>query len=354
MSRLVPAKGPLDAEVVIVGRDPGTVETMRGEPFCGPSGELLTELCELAGLKRRECLVTNVVPVQPAGNKWEAHREGEVEKGAAELYELLAKHKRKLVIALGEQALHASLGMHPDDGRYESTEVRGYIFEGPWGPVLSCLHPAFALRQWHPNYELTRRDFGKAKRFLGGSRYSKDRRAEWTRSVAEARAAVENSRTAPRTAVDIETGADGSVRCVGFATGAEAGLTIPYGGQYVGVVETLLQREGLVFHNGQFDVTVLRRQGHKIADGFDDTMLMWHSLEPTLAGQREARKGKKRSEKSLRFLAGLLTFEPFWKDYEFHKEEERWVLCAKDARVTWEVAEELMRRLRQDPYKIEY
>ena len=332
-----------------MGRDPGVVEEREGKPFCGPSGELLEGFLDIAKLARPQVLVANVVGERPPANKWEAHSEEAKERGAKACAALLKRKPRKLIVALGEQALHTALGLHPDDGRYESTEVRGYIFEGPYGPVLAALHPAFTLRQWHPNFELTRRDFVKGRKWLGGERGSGDRTTGFPTSLAEAQAEVQASKGAARTAIDIETRADGAIACVGFATSERRGYTLPYAGRYVGLVEELVTREGLVFHNGQFDVTVLRRNGHKVRDGFDDTMLMWHSLEPTLAGQRDSKKGKKRSEKSLRFLAGLLTWEPFWKDYEFKSEEERWRLCAKDSRVTWEVAESLLRMLAGGP-----
>ena len=44
-------------------------------------------------------------------------------------------------------------------------------------------------------------------------------------------------------------------------------------------------------------------------------------------------------------LASLLTDEPWWKDYGFKDEQEQLRLCAKDARITFQVWDALTRRL---------
>ena len=41
------------------------------------------------------------------------------------------------------------------------------------------------------------------------------------------------------------------------------------------------------------------------------------------------------------FLASLFTDEPWWKDYDFETEEERYVLCGKDCCVEFEIMEAL-------------
>src|SRR5205807_462381 len=103
----------------------------------------------------------------------------------------------------------------------------------------------------------------------------------------------------------------------------------------------------------QFDVTILERAGCPVANWAHDTMLLWHAVEPLLAGKQEAAGGS-RSEKSLRFLASLLLDEPWWKNYAFESEEERLLLCARDARITLAVHATLTRRLQGDAHGKSY
>src|SRR5437879_722491 len=65
MGVVVPGYGPPDAKVMIVGEAPGKQEEAEGRPFVGPSGQLLDEALQAAGIKREECYVTNVVKVRP-------------------------------------------------------------------------------------------------------------------------------------------------------------------------------------------------------------------------------------------------------------------------------------------------
>lgn len=54
-------RGPEDAQVVIVGEQPGDREDMQGEPFVGPAGEVLDRALKMAGVDRASVYVTNTV-----------------------------------------------------------------------------------------------------------------------------------------------------------------------------------------------------------------------------------------------------------------------------------------------------
>lgn len=59
--RVVPPKGPPDADFVVVGEGPGMNEERRGEPFIGPSGVMLTDILEKVGVNRRRVFLTNAL-----------------------------------------------------------------------------------------------------------------------------------------------------------------------------------------------------------------------------------------------------------------------------------------------------
>jgi len=65
----ITGNGPANAKLMIVGEAPGKYEEIQRKPFVGPSGELLTELLEIAGISRSQTYITNVVKVRPPDNE---------------------------------------------------------------------------------------------------------------------------------------------------------------------------------------------------------------------------------------------------------------------------------------------
>src|SRR5215218_8682790 len=54
-------EGANDAEVMLVGEQPGDREDIEGRPFVGPAGRVLDTALERAGIDRSEVYVTNAV-----------------------------------------------------------------------------------------------------------------------------------------------------------------------------------------------------------------------------------------------------------------------------------------------------
>jgi len=57
----VPGEGPLDAEVMLVGQNPGAEEDETGRPFVGRAGKYLTGVLAEYGIKREDLYITNIV-----------------------------------------------------------------------------------------------------------------------------------------------------------------------------------------------------------------------------------------------------------------------------------------------------
>lgn len=315
-----------------------------GVPFVGASGKLLWKALGATGVSRGDCFVTNVVQTQPPLDKWACHSPHEKEEGLRELQGLLRLHGAgKVVLALGNEAFRACVGVDPDDHKTLPliTDARGYTWDGVGGAkVLAALHPAGIMRQWYPGWPCLLWDCQKLFRLLTAS--SSTRREELLLALPETGLLD----AATMMAFDIETVGEGSSChpvCISFALSAEIGYCVPFEPWKKQVAELLAGPLPKVTQNGQFDVTILKRHGITVHNWAYDTMLLWHAQEPMLAGKQEGKKGK-RTQKSLAFLASLLTNEPYWKDYEFVSEVERWTLCAKDARITWECADVLRKR----------
>ncbi len=60
-TQVVFSSGPDDAEVVLVGEQPGDREDREGEPFVGPAGRVLADALEAAGVDPERVYVTNAV-----------------------------------------------------------------------------------------------------------------------------------------------------------------------------------------------------------------------------------------------------------------------------------------------------
>lgn len=65
----VPGEGPSDARVMLIGEGPGWHEDQQGRPFVGNAGSFLNELLGLAGLRREDVFITNVVKCRPPSNR---------------------------------------------------------------------------------------------------------------------------------------------------------------------------------------------------------------------------------------------------------------------------------------------
>jgi uracil-DNA glycosylase len=142
--------GPPDADLVLVGEQPGDKEDLSGEPFVGPAGRVLDQALERAGIDRRRAYVTNAVKhfkwaPRAAGGKVRLHKKpNAAEQAACRPWldaELAALHP-EVVVCLGAVAANALLGR-----QFRVSVDRGRFVESPLAPhVLATVHPSSILR----------------------------------------------------------------------------------------------------------------------------------------------------------------------------------------------------------------
>lgn len=65
LAGFVPGSGPLHPRIALIGEAPGRQEVEQGRPFVGSSGQELTKMMALAGLKRQDVYITSVVRSRP-------------------------------------------------------------------------------------------------------------------------------------------------------------------------------------------------------------------------------------------------------------------------------------------------
>jgi uracil-DNA glycosylase len=127
------------ARLMFVGEAPGEDEDLKGEPFVGKAGQLLTKMIEAMGLRREDVYICNTVKCRPPNN-----RNPEPEELAAcepFLKGQLAAVQPEVIVTLGKFAAQALLREQTP-----ITRLRGQWREYEAIPVMPTFHPAYLLR----------------------------------------------------------------------------------------------------------------------------------------------------------------------------------------------------------------
>jgi DNA polymerase len=135
----VPGKGSIDAAVVFIGEGPGETEDIKGEPFVGRAGQLLTKMLAGIDLAREEVYITNIVKCRPPNNR--APLPEESDACFPYLERQLALIEPKVICCLGGPA--AQVVLRTSQG---ITKLRGTFHRYKDTPVIPTYHPAAVLR----------------------------------------------------------------------------------------------------------------------------------------------------------------------------------------------------------------
>jgi len=138
--------GHRQASWMIVGEAPGAEEDARGEPFVGPSGQLLDAMLAALGLTRQatgepgqRVYIANTLKCRPPSNR--NPQPAELQRCQPFLRRQIELLQPRLVLAMGRFAAQALLGSTEPIG-----QLRGRIHTGPTGPVVVTYHPSYLLR----------------------------------------------------------------------------------------------------------------------------------------------------------------------------------------------------------------
>ncbi len=142
--------GNPDAELMFVGEAPGADEDLRGEPFVGRAGQLLTRIIETMGLTRADVYIANILKCRPdmpsavAGNR--PPTVAEMQTCIGYLIEQIAIIEPKVIVALGATAVEGLLG-----ARGVMRELRGTWRSFRGTPLMVTYHPSYLLRNQAPS-----------------------------------------------------------------------------------------------------------------------------------------------------------------------------------------------------------
>jgi DNA polymerase len=124
MGVVVSGEGPPNAEVMLIGQNPGREEARQGRPFVGKSGKYLAAVLRKNNIDRSKLYITSVVKETTPGNRSPTAQE--ISYWMPFLLEEIRQVKPKIVVLMGKVAWKAP--------RLEAIEY------------IETYHPAAAMR----------------------------------------------------------------------------------------------------------------------------------------------------------------------------------------------------------------
>lgn len=290
--------GPVNADLLFVGEALGYNEAIQGIPFVGAAGGMFHKILSRAEVSRDHSKVHNVVNCRPpddwlSGAPWEhsatAHCRQYLEAS-------LANPALKVVVTLGETALKNVLNLYGVEG-VRVQDFHGTVHRDPtdrfW--VVPTYHPSHLQRGANNLLDVVRFDVQVAHGIIrNGGQYPRRpvsllldppaaRFQVWATSVLER--VAQDPFANGGLAVDIETpdksgGRDEGeltteerstqIDRVNFSYGFDEGITVPYEGPYIEIIESLLNcGVSLSLWNKGYDEPRLRFNGHTFQTGPD-------------------------------------------------------------------------------------
>jgi DNA polymerase len=148
------------ARLVFAGEAPGRDEDLKGEPFVGRAGQLLTEIITKGmRLRREDVYIANVIKCRPPENR--NPEPDEVQCCEPFLIRQLELIKPEVVVALGKFAVQTLLGT-----KEAITRLRGRWHDYHGIPLMPTFHPAYLLRN-PADKRLVWEDIQKVMKALG-------------------------------------------------------------------------------------------------------------------------------------------------------------------------------------------
>jgi len=139
-TQIVWGVGNPDADLMFVGEAPGADEDVKGVPFVGRAGQLLTDIIE-KGLQipRQDVYIANVIKCRPPGNR--NPEPDEVESCEPFLFRQIDAIKPKVIVALGKFGAQTLLRTLDPISR-----LRGRVYDFRGAKLVPTFHPAYLLR----------------------------------------------------------------------------------------------------------------------------------------------------------------------------------------------------------------
>lgn len=364
--------GPVAAKIAVVGDYPGFADTLEGKPFVGQPGKLLNDYLKLAyqhcQLPYQEPYKTNILKFSLPKGDWKqiGFLGVGLEESITKLKDELGQFRPNVILALGDQALTALTDKKGLCGARGSTKWVGSILttiiRGQVTKVVPTWHPRQMLQESGPGAvpysarSIWLLDLIRAIQESASPSLSlPSRNLEVANDSLDVYRFLKKYKDKTRVSIDIEV-YHCVPTCIGLAFNSQHAMSIPLIDtiSYTNEAGISLKERREIFklldqffktpnleiigQNFKFDhEKLLRPLGFAVpSDIFVDTMLLAHTIQPEF-------------RVSLANLTRIYTREPYYKDEykEFNpkkdKIEQVFLYNAKDAVVTYEIAEELIK-----------
>lgn len=137
-TQVVYGVGNPHADLMFIGEAPGKDEDLKGEPFVGRAGQLLTDIIKAMKLTRDDVYIANVIKCRPPENR--NPEPDELDACRPFIKRQIELIQPKVIVTLGKFALQSLTG------RASISAARGQWTEYDGIKVMPTYHPAYLLR----------------------------------------------------------------------------------------------------------------------------------------------------------------------------------------------------------------
>jgi len=138
-TQVVYGVGNPNADLMFIGEAPGRDEDLKGEPFVGRAGQLLTDIIKAMKLTRDDVYIANVIKCRPPENR--NPEPDELDACRPYIQRQVEIIQPKVIVTLGRFALQSLTGK-----AYGISSARGNWLEYNGVKVMPTYHPAYLLR----------------------------------------------------------------------------------------------------------------------------------------------------------------------------------------------------------------
>jgi uracil-DNA glycosylase len=138
-TQVVYGVGNPNADLMFIGEAPGRDEDLKGEPFVGRAGQLLTDIIKAMKLTRDDVYIANVIKCRPPENR--NPEPDELDACRPYIRRQVELIQPKVIVTLGRFALQSLT-----EKGYAISSTRGQWLEYNGVRVMPTYHPAYLLR----------------------------------------------------------------------------------------------------------------------------------------------------------------------------------------------------------------
>lgn len=343
----VPGDGNFNAKYAIIGEGPGQAELNEGRSFVGYAGRMLWDGLRPHRLLRTDFYITNVVKRQISlakNTKHPINADEWLKWQSLTQWELDQLPNLEYILCLGNAGLSTLFGWEGVN------KYRGSVYDYKGKRTLISLNPAAVLRE--PKDEIVfRLDMARFGNVIRGDHHEHEVRAIINPTFTEAVAYIDKMIADQKpVSYDIETISNETAchgigndpheaMCINLRTRYENHYTLEEEAILLNKLQEMFDKCEIVAQNGNFDAHWVGYKDHLDLKIAHDTMLMHHTLYPTLPH-------------NLGFITSQYTTHPYYKDeISSYREggdiDDFWRYNCKDVAITLAAFYKLREELKQ-------